>query len=212
MDRQKVVTRAEWLAARQQYLIKEKQFTRLRDRLSAERRELPWVKVDKSYAFDGPKGRQTLADLFGNNSQLIIQHFMWRDDLGLGCTGCSIHTDHADAALVHLQNHDVSFVMVSRAPLADLIGYRRRMGWTIPWVSSLGSDFNYDYHVSFTRAERDLGFRAVHTPAEGAREIYEALKLGRVDTGIRTVTVKWYQHIMDAKRLVDELEIAGRLL
>jgi predicted dithiol-disulfide oxidoreductase (DUF899 family) len=157
MQPHKIVSHEEWLAARERHLKNEKALTRMRDMVAADRRELPWVKVEKNYVFDTTEGKKRLADLFGNNSQLIIQHFMWRDDLGQGCTGCSIHTDHAEGALVHLQNHDVSFVMVSRAPLADLMGYKKRMGWKIPWISSMGSDFNYDYHVSFTKDELATG-------------------------------------------------------
>jgi predicted dithiol-disulfide oxidoreductase (DUF899 family) len=157
MQPHKIVSHEEWLAARERHLKNEKALTRMRDMVAADRRTLPWVKVEKNYVFDTTEGKKRLADLFGGNSQLIIQHFMWRDDLGQGCIGCSILTDHVEGALVHLQNHDVSFVMVSRAPLAELMGYKKRMGWTIPWVSSLGSDFNYDYHVSFTKDELATG-------------------------------------------------------
>ena len=147
----KIVSRDEWLAARKAHLRNEKALTRMRDLINAERRALPWVKVDKAYAFDTTEGKKTLAELFGRNSQLIVHHFMWRHDLGQGCVGCSLEADHAEGALVHLENHDVSYVRVSRAPLADLIAYKKRMGWTAEWVSSDGSDFNYDYHVSFTK-------------------------------------------------------------
>ncbi|HVT95366.1 MAG TPA: thioredoxin family protein [Bryobacteraceae bacterium] len=145
-----VVPREEWLAARQDLLAQEKQLTRQRDALSAARRALPWVRVEKEYVFDTPRGKRTLAELFGGNSQLIVYHFMWRRDLGNGCTGCSFLADHIDGANLHLSHHDVSFVVVSRAPLADLAAYRQRMGWRFLWVSSLESDFNFDYHVSFT--------------------------------------------------------------
>ena len=116
MDRPKVVTRAEWLAARQQYLIKEKQFTRLRDRLSAERRELPWVKIDKSYAFDGPKGKETLADLFAGRSQLLVYHFMFAPEWQAGCKSCSFLADHFDASVIHLAQRDVTLMALSRPP------------------------------------------------------------------------------------------------
>jgi len=125
----------------------------MRDLISAERRALPWVKVEKEYVFDAAAGKKTLGELFGPNSQLIVQHFMWRHDLDQGCVGCSLHTDHAEGARLHLVNHDVSFVMVSRAPLAKLLGYKRRMGWENEWVSSAGNDFNFDYHVSFTKEQ-----------------------------------------------------------
>src|SRR5262249_44942710 len=145
----KVVSQEEWLAARKAHLKNEKALTRLRDLVSAERRALPWVKVEKEYVFDTPEGKKTLAELFGNNSQLIVHHFMWRHDLDQGCESCSLEADHAEGALVHLEHHDVSYVRVSRAPLAKLEAYKKRMGWKAKWVSSDGSDFNYDYHVSF---------------------------------------------------------------
>ena len=148
-----VVSRDEWLAARKELLAQEKQLTRQRDAVSAARRALPWVRVDKEYVFDTAQGKRTLADLFDGRSQLIIYHFMWRHDLGNGCTGCSFLADHVDGANLHLSHHDVSFVAVSRAPLAALEAYRQRMGWRFPWVSSADSDFNFDYHVSFRPEE-----------------------------------------------------------
>ena len=130
-------------------LAKEKDFTRRRDRLSAERRALPWVKVDKAYRFDTTEGSKTLADLFGGRSQLVVDHFMLGPGWGQGCVGCSFGADHI-GCLVHLEHHDVSVVVVSRAPLAEIEAYKKRMGWRFDWVSSFGSDFNFDYHVSFT--------------------------------------------------------------
>lgn len=153
----KVVSREEWVAARKAHLANEKELTRLRDKVSAERRDLPWVKVDKEYVFDTPDGRKTLADLFEGRSQLIIHHFMWRWDLGQGCVSCSFEADHAEGAIVHLEHHDVTYVRVSRVPLAELEAYKKRMGWHAKWVSSYGSDFNYDYHVSFTKEELAKG-------------------------------------------------------
>jgi len=153
----RIVSRDEWLAEHRQHLVKEKEITRQRDRLSVERRELPWVEVDKSYVFDGPNGKQTLAQLFDGRSQLIVQHFMFGPGWGEGCTGCSFSADHVDGARAHLESHDVSFVAVSRAPLAELEAYRKRMGWRFNWVSSFGSDFNYDYHVSFTKEDEAKG-------------------------------------------------------
>jgi predicted dithiol-disulfide oxidoreductase (DUF899 family) len=146
----RIVSRDEWTAARKAHLAREKELTRLRDQVSAERRALPWVRVDKSYVFDTPDGRQTLAQLFDGRSQLIVYHFMWRHDLDLGCSGCSFLCDHIDGANLHLAHHDVTMVAVGRAPLPKLEAYRRRMGWQFRMVSSHGSDFNYDYHVSFT--------------------------------------------------------------
>jgi predicted dithiol-disulfide oxidoreductase (DUF899 family) len=157
MQPHKVVSRDEWLAARKAHLKNEKALTRMRDLVSAERRALPWVKVDKKYVFDTIEGKKTLAELFGTNDQLIIHHFMWRWDLGQGCASCSLEADHAEGAIVHLQNHGVTYVRVSRAPIAELEAYKKRMRWTAQWVSSLGSDFNYDYHVSFTKDDLAKG-------------------------------------------------------
>jgi predicted dithiol-disulfide oxidoreductase (DUF899 family) len=147
------VSREDWLLARCELLAKEKALTRQRDTVNAARRALPWVKVEKNYVFDTLQGKKALADLFDGRSQLIIYHFMWRSDLGNGCTGCSFLADHIDGANLHLAHHDVSFVVVSRAPLAALEAYRQRMGWRFSWVSSFGGDFNFDYHVSFTPQE-----------------------------------------------------------
>jgi predicted dithiol-disulfide oxidoreductase (DUF899 family) len=157
MQPHKIVSHEEWLTARERHLKNEKALTRMRDMVAADRRELPWVKVEKNYVFDTTEGKKRLADLFGNNSQLIIHHFMWRHDLDSGCPSCSLEADHAEGAIVHLENHDVSYVRVSRAPLAKLIAYKKRMGWTAKWVSSFGCDFNYDYHVSFTKDELATG-------------------------------------------------------
>ena len=153
----RIVSRDEWLAARKRHLIKEKELTRLRDRLSAERRALPWVRVEKEYVFDGPNGKETLAGLFDGRSQLIVHHFMLGPGWGAGCIGCSFSADHIEGTLVHLEHHDVSLVRVSRAPLAEIEAYRKRMGWRAKWVSSSGNDFNHDYHVSFMPAESAKG-------------------------------------------------------
>jgi predicted dithiol-disulfide oxidoreductase (DUF899 family) len=155
--RHPVVSREEWIAARKAHLRREKELTRLRDQVSAERRALPWVKVDKTYVFDTPDGKRTLAQLFDGRNQLIVYHFMWRHDLDTGCDGCSFLCDHIDGANWHLPHNDVTLVVVSRAPLAKLDAYKRRMGWKFRWVSSLGSDFNFDYHVSFTKDELAKG-------------------------------------------------------
>jgi predicted dithiol-disulfide oxidoreductase (DUF899 family) len=149
MMHNRIVTRDEWLAARKAHLQKEKELTRLRDQLSAARRELPWVKIDKSYVFEAPNGTETLSDLFGGRSQLIIKHFMLGPGWKEGCVGCSFEVDHIEGALVHLEHHDVTYVVVSRAPLPEIEAFKRRMGWRFKWVSSYGSDFNYDFHVSF---------------------------------------------------------------
>jgi len=152
-----IVSREEWTAARKVHLMKEKELTRLRDKLSAERRALPWVKIDKTYVFNTPDGKRTLADLFEGRSQLIVQHFMFGPDWNAGCSGCSFSADHIEGALVHLEHRDVSFVRISRAPLAKLEAYRKRMGWRGRWASSFDSDFNYDFHVSFTPEQAAQG-------------------------------------------------------
>jgi len=149
----RIVSRDQWLLERTALLAREKEMTRLRDEMSEARRSLPWVKVDKSYAFDTPSGKKSLSDLFDGRSQLIVKHFMLAPGQRDGCVGCSFESDHAEAALVHLQNHDVSYVAVARAPLAEIEAFKTRMGWSFPWVSSFGSDFNYDFNVSFTPAQ-----------------------------------------------------------
>jgi predicted dithiol-disulfide oxidoreductase (DUF899 family) len=148
-----VVSQAEWLAARKEFLKKEKEFTRLRDELSQQRRELPWEKVEKDYVFDGPRGKVRMADLFNGRSQLIIYHFMFGPGWEAGCPSCSYLADHFDGPSIHLANRDVTLAVISRAPIAEIETFKKRMGWKFPWVSSFGSDFNYDYHVSFTTEE-----------------------------------------------------------
>jgi predicted dithiol-disulfide oxidoreductase (DUF899 family) len=157
VENHKVVSREEWLRERKTLLAKEKALTRQRDQLSTERRNLPWVKVDKQYVFNTPSGKKTLADLFDGNSQLIIQHFMFAPDWEAGCIGCSLMADHVDAANIHLMHHDVTYVAVARAPLGKLKAYWRRMGWSFCFASSLENDFNYDFNVSFTPDEMDQG-------------------------------------------------------
>ena len=173
MQNHKVVSREEWLVARKEHLAKEKEFTRLRDKLSQDRRELPWVKVEKEYRFDGPKGKETLPDLFAGRSQLIIYHFMYGPDWAEGCPGCSFWADNFNGIIIHLNHRDINLVAVSRAPLDKLEAYKKRMGWSFKWVSSFGSDFNRDYHVSFTPDEMKKGemfhnFRIGKFPVEEA--------------------------------------------
>jgi predicted dithiol-disulfide oxidoreductase (DUF899 family) len=153
----KITSREEWIEARQELLKKEKESTRLRDELSAARRKLPWVKVEKNYVFDAAVGRETLADLFGRSSQLVIYHFMFGPEWNEGCPSCSFTCDHIDGALAHLAARDVTMVMVSRAPLAKIEAFKKRMGWRFKWVSSYGSDFNADFQVSFTKDEMAQG-------------------------------------------------------
>jgi predicted dithiol-disulfide oxidoreductase (DUF899 family) len=149
----KVVSETEWLVARKDLLTREKELTRLRDEVSRHRRELPWVKVKKQYAFDGLNGQETLTDLFDSRSQLIIYHFMFGPDWEEGCKSCSYLADHFGGANWHLPHRDVSFVAISRAPLPKLEAYKKRMGWRFKWLSSYGNDFNFDYHVSFTKED-----------------------------------------------------------
>jgi predicted dithiol-disulfide oxidoreductase (DUF899 family) len=148
-----IVSQDEWLAARKALLAKEKEFSNARDQLSAARRALPWVKVEKNYVFDGPAGKETLADLFGAKSQLLVYHFMLGPGWVQGCPSCSFLADHFDGAVAHLAQRDVTLVVVSRAPLAEIEAYKKRMGWKFKWVSSYGTDFNRDYHVSFSKDE-----------------------------------------------------------
>src|SRR5882757_1591269 len=150
MDLPKIVSREEWLQARIALLAREKALTRQRDQLSVERRELPWVRIDKPYLFDAPQGKVSLADLFDGRSQLIVKHFMMAPGQEQQCVGCAFEVDHIEGTLVHLENHDVSYVAVARAPLAQIEAYKQRMGWRFRWVSSFDSDFNYDFNVSFT--------------------------------------------------------------
>jgi predicted dithiol-disulfide oxidoreductase (DUF899 family) len=153
----KIVGEQEWLVARKALLAKEKAFTHERDRLSTQRRALPWVKVEKDYLFDAPNGNETLADLFAGRSQLVVYHFMFAPGVhgwpNAGCPMCSFLSDHIDGALPHLEHHDVSLVVVSHAARAAFEPYRKRMGWNFKWVSASGSDFNRDYHVSFTKQD-----------------------------------------------------------
>jgi predicted dithiol-disulfide oxidoreductase (DUF899 family) len=157
MIEHKVVSRDEWLAARKGLLAKERDFTHRRDALSAERRELPWVSVDNEYIFDTPGGKKSLAQLFGGRSQLIVYHFMFGPGWEEGCPSCSYMSDQFDGMRVHLAHRDVTLLAVSRAPLPEIEAFKKRMGWGFPWVSSYGSDFNYDFHVSFTKDEMAKG-------------------------------------------------------
>ncbi len=152
-----IVSEAEWLVARRDLLTREKEFTRQRDALSAARRQLPMVKVDKDYIFEGPKGKETLSDLFDGRSQLVVYHFMLGPGWGEGCKSCSYLADHFDGANWHLPHRDVTLVVISRAPLAEINTYKKRMGWRFKWVSSYGNDFNFDYHVSATEKEKATG-------------------------------------------------------
>ena len=148
-----VVSETEWAEAHKAFLAKEKELTRQRDELSRQRRALPWVKVDKDYVFDGPGGKQTLAELFEGRSQLIVYHFMFGPEWEQGCPSCSLVGDHLNGSLVHVNQRDVTLVAVSRAQLGKIEAFKKRMVWSFPWVSSYSNDFNRDYHVSFTQEE-----------------------------------------------------------
>src|SRR5262245_30247397 len=150
MTHNRIVSQDEWLAARRRHLAKEKELTRLRDELSRQRRELPWVRVERPYVFDTAGGKRTLPELFAGRSQLIVYHFMLGPGWEEGCKSCSFLADHIDGSVVHLAHRDVTLLAVSRAPLHEIQAFKRRMGWRFPWASSNGSDFNFDYHVSFT--------------------------------------------------------------
>ena len=150
----RIVSHEEWLKAAQAHLAKEKEFTHRREELARERRELPWEKVEKNYVFDAPEGKVALADLFDGKSQLIVQHFMFGADWNEGCPSCSFWTDNFNGVDAHLAHRDTAFVLISRGPIAKLEAYRKRMGWTVRWVSSLNNDFNFDYGVSFQPDEQ----------------------------------------------------------
>lgn len=152
-----VISHSEWIEARKAFLVKEKEFTKLRDQISQERRELPWEKVQKNYEFEGPNGATSLSDLFDGRSQLIVYHFMYGPDWDAGCKSCSYIADHFNPAIVHLNQRDVSMVAVSRARLDVLEQFKKRMGWDFLWVSSFKNDFNQDYHVSFSAEEVERG-------------------------------------------------------
>lgn len=167
MPERRIAGRDEWLARRLDLLTREKALTRLGDQLAAERRELPWVPVEKDYAFTGEHGPLGLGDLFGQNSQLVVYHFMFGPGWREGCDGCSFVADHFDGADLHLRHHDVSLVAVSRAPLAELLPFKRRMGWRFAWVSSAGSDFNYDFGATDEKDQEQHGLSVFARDEDG---------------------------------------------
>ena len=180
MTQPQIVSRSDWLAARKALLEEEKAFTRQRDALSAKRRALPAVRIKKDYCFHGPAGEMTLADLFGDRSQLIVQHFMYGPDWEEGCPSCSFWADGFNGLDIHLRHRDTALVAVARAPLEKLRAYAARMGWTFPFVSSLGSDFNYDFSVSFRAGEpREYNYASSGFPAEEAPGISVFLRDGK---------------------------------
>lgn len=194
-----VVSHEAWVEARKRLLDKEKEFTRLRDALGAERRNLPWEKVETDYVFDGPGGQVTLSDLFDGRSQLIVYHFMLGPGWEEGCKSCSFLADHFEPAVVHLKHRDVTMVAVSRAPLAEIEAFKTRMGWRFDWVSSFNNDFNRDYHVSFTQEEIDSGdayynYRRMGFPST---EAPGASVFCRDETGALFHTYSVYQRGLD---------------
>src|SRR5579863_6071189 len=197
MANHKIGTREEWLAARLELLKAEKELTRRSDELARRRQELPWVRIDKAYRFETDRGSASLADLFGGRSQLLVYHFMFGPDYTAGCPSCSAIADGFDRSVVHLANHDVTLCAVSRAPLAKLDAYKRRMGWTFPWASSFGGDFNFDFNVSLTEEQQRAGtveynFRqqpALKSRGEGAaRPTPEGAAKGAAMTGTDVAT------------------------
>ena len=181
MTKHKTGTRERWLAARLELLEAEKEHTRRGDELARRRQELPWVRIDKEYRFDTDQGSASLADLFRGRSQLLVYHFMFGPDYTAGCPSCSAIADGFNGSVVHLANHDVTLCAVSRAPLAKLQAYRRRMGWTFPWASSFGSDFNFDFNVRFTEEQQREGGIDYNYRREPAWQ-------SRADEGIATHT------------------------
>src|SRR3984893_3162847 len=167
MQPHRIVSREEWIKARKAHLAHEKELTRARERLGEERRALPWVKVDKTYTFDGPAGKQTLGDLFGGRSQLVVQHFMFAPDWAEGCKSCSFWADGFERMIPHLAARETTLVAISRAPLEKLAAFKARMGWTFGWLSSGQSDFNYDYAVSFTPEQVASGAKVYNFETSG---------------------------------------------
>src|SRR5437764_5615705 len=162
MTNHKTGTREEWLAARRELLNAEKELTRRGDELARRRQELPWVRIDKEYRFETDEGKASLADLFQGRSQLLIYHFMFGPDYKAGCPSCSAIADGFNGIAIHLANHDVTLAAVSRAPIAKLQAFKRRMGWSFPWASSAGSDFNYDFQAGFTKEPQRSGVAMYH--------------------------------------------------
>ena len=176
-----VVSHNEWLSARTAFLKKEKEFTRLRDKLSRERRELPWERVERGYLFDGPNGQEALADLFEKRSQLVVYHFMFAPEWDAGCPHCSFWADNFNPIITHLNHRDVTMVAISRAPLAKIESFKKRMGWSFRWLSSGNNSFNYDFNVSFTAESLNSGSAQYnyekadfnHRDREGASVFYK---------------------------------------
>jgi predicted dithiol-disulfide oxidoreductase (DUF899 family) len=167
-------TREEWLAARLELLAAEKELTRRSDELARQRQQLPWVRIEKDYPFETDEGSASLADLFQGRSQLLVYHFMFGPEYTAGCPACSAIADGFDGSVVHLENHDVTLMAVSRAPIDAIQAYKRRMGWTFPWASSLGSDFNFDFNVSVTEEQQRDGMVEYNFQPRDLRPLLEA--------------------------------------
>ena len=198
MREHKVGTRDEWLRARHELLRREKKLTHLRDELARQRRELPWVRVDKTYSFEAKDGTRTLRELFDGRSQLIVYHFMLGPEWTEGCPSCSFWADTFDGAIVHLNHRDVTMLCVSRALLETIEVYKRRMGWTFPWVSSLRSDFNFDFGVSFTEEQRSLGAEYNFRPIDKPGEELAGLSAFALEDGVVYHTYSCYARGLDA--------------
>jgi predicted dithiol-disulfide oxidoreductase (DUF899 family) len=187
----KIGTREEWLAARLELLEAEKELTRRSDELARRRQELPWVRIDKEYRFETDAGSASLADLFRGRSQLLVYHFMFGPEYTAGCPACSAIADGFDGFVVHLANHDVTLCAVSRAPLAKLEAYKRRMGWSFPWASSFGSDFNYDFQAAYTEEQQQSGLVEHNFSTMDVRPSLEAGKEGPLAEWAATVGTDW---------------------
>ena len=174
MTEHRTGTREEWLAARLELLAAEKELTRRSDELARQRQQLPWVRIEKDYPFETDEGSASLADLFQGRSQLLVYHFMFGPEYTAGCPACSAIADGFDGSVVHLENHDVTLMAVSRAPIDAIQAYKRRMGWTFPWASSLGSDFNFDFNVSVTEEQQRDGMVEYNFQPRDLRPLLEA--------------------------------------
>jgi predicted dithiol-disulfide oxidoreductase (DUF899 family) len=198
MTQHSVGTREEWLTARLALLEAEKELTRRSDELARRRQELPWVRIDKDYRFETDEGGASLADLFRGRSQLLVYHFMFGPDYTVGCPACSAIADGFDGSAVHLANHDVTLCAVSRAPLAKLQAYKRRMGWSFPWASSFGSDFNYDFQAAYTEEQQQSGVVEYNFRANDIRQSLEAGKEGPLAEIAAGVGTDWPTYTREA--------------
>jgi len=196
MTGHRIVSQSDWLEASRAQLAREKEFTRLREELAAERRALPWTKVANEYVFEAPEGRMSLGDLFAGRGQLIVQHFMFGPDWNEGCPSCSFWSDNFNGIDVHLAHRDTSFAAVSRAPIDKLEAYRKRMGWTFRWVSSLGNDFNFDFGVSFPADEKEAKYN-LETRAPNGQEAPGLSAFRRGDDGTIYRTYSTYARGLD---------------